>query len=40
MMEIIKKEKEEIKQGNLGIKEQTEKDNNNIGNIDNPYYKL
>jgi len=39
-MEIIKKEEEEIEQGNSGIKEWTEKDNNNIGNMDNLYYEL
>jgi len=39
-MEIIKKEEEEIEQGNSGIKEWTEKDNNNIGNMDDLYYEL
>ena len=39
-MEIIKEEKEEIKQGNSGIKEQTEKDDDDMGNMDNPYHVL
>jgi len=39
-MEIIKKEKEEIKQGNSEIKEWTEEDDENIGDIDDPYYEL
>ena len=37
---MIKEEKEEIRQENSGLKEQTEEDNNKIGNICNPYYKL
>ena len=40
MMETIKEEEEEIKQGNSGIKELTEEDDNKIGNIVDPYYKL
>ena len=40
MMEIIKKEEEEIKQGNSGIKKQTEKDDDDMGNMDDPYYEL
>ena len=40
MMEIIKEEKEEIEQGNSGIKEWIEKDNDDIGNMDDPYYEL
>ena len=39
-METIKEKEEEIKQGNLGIKEQTEKDDNDMGNICDPYYEL
>jgi len=40
-METIKEEKEkEIEQENLGIKEWAEKDNNEMENICNPYYKL
>ena len=39
-MEIIKEEEEEIKQGNSGVKEWTEEDDDDIGNIDNLYYKL
>jgi len=39
-MEIIKKEKEEIKQGNSEIKEWTEEDDENMGDIDDPYYEL
>jgi len=38
MLETIKKE-EEIEQGNLGIREWTDKDDK-IGNIANPYYEL
>ena len=32
--------KEEIKQENSGIREQTEEDNDEMGNIVDPYYKL
>jgi len=39
-METIKEEEEEIEQGNLGIKEWTEEDDNEIGNMIDPYYKL
>jgi len=39
-METIKKEEEETKQGNLGIKEWTEEDNDKIGNMVNLYYEL
>ena len=39
-METIKEKKEEIEQGNSGIKEQTEEDNDNMGNISDPYYEL
>ena len=39
-METIKEEKEEIKQGNSEIKEWTEEDDDEIGNIVDPYYKL
>ena len=40
MMETIKEEKEEIEQGNLGIKKWTEEDDDEIGNMVNPYYEL
>ena len=40
IMETIKEKKEEIEQGNSGIKEQTEEDNDNMGNISDPYYEL
>ena len=40
MIETIKEEEEEIKQGNSRIKEQTEEDNNKIGNMIDPYYEL
>jgi len=39
-METIKEEEKETKQENSGIKEWTEKDNNEIGNIGDPYYEL
>ena len=39
-IEIIKEEEKEIKQENSGLKKQTEEDNNKMGNICNPYYKL
>ena len=39
-METIKEEEEEIEQKNLGIKEQTEKDNNEIENMVDPYNEL
>ena len=38
-MKIIKEE-QKIEQENLGIREQTEEDNNKIGNICDPYYEL
>ena len=38
MLEMIKK-KEEIEQGKLGIREQTDEDNE-MGNIVDPYYEL
>jgi len=40
MMETIKEEEEEIEQGNLGIKKWTEEDDDEIGNMVNPYYEL
>jgi len=40
MMETIKEEEEETKQENLGIKEWTEEDDDKLGNMVNPYYKL
>ena len=40
MIEMIKEEEEEIKQKNLGINEWTEKDDNEIGNIVDPYNEL
>jgi len=39
-MEMIKEEEEEIEQKNLGIKEWTEEDNNEIGNMVDPYNEL
>jgi len=39
-MKTIKKKKEEIEQENLGLREWTEEDNNEMENICNPYYKL
>jgi len=39
-METIKEEKEKIEQGNSGIKEWTEEDDDEIGNMINPYYEL
>jgi len=39
-METIKEEEEESEQGNLGIKEWTEEDDNEIGNMIDPYYEL
>jgi len=39
-MEMIKEEEEEIKQKNLGIKEWTEEDDDEIGNMINPYNEL
>jgi len=36
-METIKEEEEEIKQKNLGIKEWTEEDDNEIRNMVDPY---
>jgi len=40
MMETIKEKEKEIKQGKPGIKEWTEEDDDNMGNICNPYYEL
>ena len=39
-METIKKEKEEIEQKNLGINKWTEEDDDEIGNMVDPYNKL
>ena len=39
-METIKKEEEEIEQESSGLKEWTEKDDNEMGNICDPYYEL
>ena len=39
-METIKKKEKEIEQENLGIKEWTEEDNNEMENICDLYYKL
>ena len=39
-METIKEKEEEIEQKNLGIKEWTEEDNNEIGNMVDPYNEL
>ena len=39
-METIKEEEEEVKQENSGIREWTEEDDDEIGNMVDPYYKL
>jgi len=39
-METIEEEEEEIEQENSGIREWTEEDDNEVGNIVNPYYEL
>ena len=39
-MEIIKEEEEEIEQENSGIREWTEEDDDEVGNIVDPYYEL
>ena len=39
-IETIKEKEEEIEQESSGLKEQTEEDNNEMGNICDPYYKL
>ena len=39
-MEIIKEEEEEIEQESLRLKKQTEENDDEIGNICNPYYEL
>ena len=39
-METIKEEEEEIEQESSGLKEWTEEDDNERGNICDPYYKL
>jgi len=39
-METIKEKEEEIGQGNSGIKEWTEKDDDDMGNIYDPSYEL
>jgi len=39
-METIKKEEEEIEQKSSELREWTEKDNNEMGNICDPYYEL
>ena len=39
-METIKEEKEKIEQENSEIREQTKKDDDEVGNIVDPYYKL
>ena len=40
MMETIKEKEKEIEQRKPGIKEWTEEDDDNMGNICNPYYEL
>ena len=40
MMETIRKEEEDIEQENSGLKEWTEEDNDEIGNMVDPYYEL
>jgi len=39
-METIKEKEEEIKQKSSGIKEWTEEDDKEMGNIVDPYYEL
>ena len=39
-MEMIEEEEEEIEQENSGIREWTEEDDDEVGNIVDPYYKL
>ena len=39
-METIKEKEEEIEQESSGLKEQTEEDDNEMGNICNLYYEL
>ena len=39
-METIKEEEEKIEQESSGLKEWTEEDNDEMGNICNPYYEL
>jgi len=39
-METIKEEEEEIEQENSGIREWTEEDDDEVGNIVDPYYEL
>jgi len=39
-METIKEKEKEIEQRKPGIKEWTEEDDDNMGNICNPYYEL
>ena len=40
MMETIREEEEDIEQENSRLKEWTEEDNNEIGNMVDPYYEL
>ena len=40
IMEMIKEEEEEIEQENSGIREWTEEDDDEVGNMVDPYYKL
>jgi len=39
-METIKEEEKKIEQKSSGLKEWTKKDDDEMGNICNPYYKL
>jgi len=39
-MEMIEEEEEEIEQENSGIREWTEEDDDEVGNIVDPYYEL
>jgi len=39
-LEIVREEKKKIEQEDLGLREWIEEDNNKIGNMVNPYYKL
>ena len=40
ILEIVREEKKKIEQEDLGLREWIEEDNNKIGNMVNPYYKL
>jgi len=40
MLEIVREEKEEIEQENSGLREWTEEEDDKMGNMVDPYYKL